>query len=105
FCKAYGLKEHCWHGEAGSVDLKAVKEEQKCLSMILKTYSPRDQWNIDESSLFMFAPPDCGLALKVKQMAGKKKEKFCITIAFACNANGSEHLPLIYIGKAKRPRC
>jgi len=38
-------------------------------------------------------------------MAGKKKEKFRITIAFACNADGSERLPPIYIGKAKKPRC
>jgi len=29
FCKAYGLKEHCWHWEAGSVDLQAVEEEHK----------------------------------------------------------------------------
>jgi hypothetical protein len=26
---SYGVKEHCWHGEAGSVDLAAVAEEQK----------------------------------------------------------------------------
>jgi hypothetical protein len=40
-------------------------------------------------------------------MAGKKKEKYCITIAFACNADheGSEHLPPIYIGKSKHPQC
>lgn len=49
------------------------------------------------------APPDRGLASK--QMSGKKKEKFRITIAFACNADGSERLPPIYIGKAKKPRC
>jgi len=38
-------------------------------------------------------------------MAGKKREKFRITIAFACNADGSEHLPPIYIGKSKLPCC
>jgi hypothetical protein len=49
------------------------------------------------------APPDRGLALK--QMAGKKKKKYCITMAFACNADGSERLPPIYIGKSKKPHC
>ena len=53
FCKAYGLKEHCQHGKAGSVDLQAVEEEHKWLGMILATYPPRNQWNIDESSLFV----------------------------------------------------
>ena len=38
-------------------------------------------------------------------MAGKKKEKFSITLGFACNADGSEKLPVMYIGKAKKPRC
>jgi len=46
-------------------------------------------------------PPDHSLASK--QMAGKKKEKFRITMAFACNADRSEHLPPIYIGKSKKP--
>jgi len=38
-------------------------------------------------------------------MAGKKKENFHITIAFTCNADGSECLPPIYIGKAEKPHC
>jgi DDE superfamily endonuclease len=38
-------------------------------------------------------------------MNGKKKDKFCITLAFACNADGSERLLPIYIGKAKKPQC
>jgi DDE superfamily endonuclease len=36
-------------------------------------------------------------------MAGKKKEKFRITMLFACNADGSECVPPMYIGKAKKP--
>ena len=48
-------------------------------------------------------PPDQGLASK--QMAGKKKEKFRITMFLTCNMDGSECLPLMYIGKAKKPRC
>ncbi|KAF8578284.1 hypothetical protein K439DRAFT_1648810 [Ramaria rubella] len=78
FCKAYGIKEQQQHGEASSVDLEAVEEEHN-------------------------AAPDCGLAMK--QMTGKKKEKLCITITFACNADGSERLPPIYIGRAKKPCC
>jgi hypothetical protein len=38
-------------------------------------------------------------------MAGKKKEKFRITMFFACNVDGSECLPPMYIGKAKKPCC
>jgi hypothetical protein len=52
FCKVYGYKERRRHGEAGSVDLEAVREEQKRVGMILATYAERDRWNGDESSLF-----------------------------------------------------
>ncbi|KAF8235102.1 hypothetical protein L208DRAFT_1258716, partial [Tricholoma matsutake] len=44
-----------------------------------------------------------GLALT--QMAGKKKEKFRIMMLFTCNTDGSECLPPMYIGKAKKPCC
>lgn len=49
------------------------------------------------------APPDHGLA--TQQMSGKKKDKFRITIGLACNADGSEKLPLLFIGKSAKPRC
>lgn len=49
------------------------------------------------------APPDRGLA--TKQMSGKKKDKFRITVGLACNSDGSEKFEPIYIGKSKRPRC
>jgi hypothetical protein len=48
---SYGLKEHRWHGEAGSVDLAAVVE-QKRISKILAKYLKKNQLNFDESGLF-----------------------------------------------------
>jgi len=38
-------------------------------------------------------------------MSGKKSNKFQVTVGFACNADGSEKLPAIFIGKSKQPRC
>ena len=32
-------------------------------------------------------------------------DKFHLTLGFACNADGSEKLPLFFIGKSKRPQC
>ena len=49
------------------------------------------------------APPERGLA--TEKMSGKKKDKFRITVGFACNADGSEKMPPIYIGKAAKPVC
>ncbi|KIK78999.1 hypothetical protein PAXRUDRAFT_70136, partial [Paxillus rubicundulus Ve08.2h10] len=82
------IKEHQQHGEAGSVNLDAVEVEQERCCKILAKFQPRDQFNFDETGFFPYAPPDHGLASK--QMSGKKKDKFCISIGFACNADGSE---------------
>ncbi|KIK36710.1 hypothetical protein CY34DRAFT_93921 [Suillus luteus UH-Slu-Lm8-n1] len=38
-------------------------------------------------------------------MSGKKKEKFCISIGLACNADDSEWLEPIFIGRAAKPCC
>lgn len=39
------------------------------------------------------------------KISGKKKNKFRITILFACNATGTEKLPPFFIGKSAKPRC
>jgi hypothetical protein len=38
-------------------------------------------------------------------MSGKKSNKFHTTVAFMCNADGSEKWPIFFIGKSKNPRC
>lgn len=81
FTKTYHLQERRRHGEAASVDLTAVKDEQQRIATILAKFAPRDRWNFDETSLFS-APPDRGLARK--PMSGKKKDKFRLTLGFAC---------------------
>jgi hypothetical protein len=99
----YKIKEYRRHGEAASADLAAVEAEQIRIREILARFAPKNRWNFDETGLFAFAPPDRGLAQK--QMSGKKRDKFRLTIGFACNAEGTEKLPPIYIGKSKKPRC
>jgi hypothetical protein len=39
------------------------------------------------------------------KLSGQKKNKFRITLSFACNATGTEKLPLFFIGKSVRPQC
>ena len=53
FCEAYNIKEHQRHGEAGSVDIIAVKAERAHLQALLTKYPVKDHFNFDESSLFV----------------------------------------------------
>ena len=84
-----------------SVDIATVKAEQAWMEELLASFKPKDQWNIGESALFTFAPPDHGIAWR--QMSCKCASKFHITIAFACNSDGTEKRDLFFIGRSKKP--
>lgn len=49
---SYNLSVIRRHGEAGSVDRKAVDEERKRIAEIMAQYAPRDRFNFDETRLF-----------------------------------------------------
>jgi hypothetical protein len=66
----YGLKEYRHHGEAGSVDHKAVIAEQIRVHKILAPFAKKDRWNFDESALFVFAPRI--MVLQHSKQVGKK---------------------------------
>lgn len=66
-------------------------------------YKDEDQFNIDETYVNGSNPPDRGMA--THKISGKKKDKSRMTIAFACNATGTEKLPPVFIGKSAKPRC
>jgi hypothetical protein len=38
-------------------------------------------------------------------MSGRKKDKFCISVGLACNADSSEKLEPFFIGRARKPWC
>jgi hypothetical protein len=99
----YGLRELRRHGEAASADPKDVEEERARQQEILAKYRLRDRFNLDEAALLGFNIPDWGMAIVM--LSGMKKSKERVTVLFACNADGSEKLPLFFIGKSKQPRC
>jgi hypothetical protein len=44
-------------------------------------------------------------SLATKQLEGRKQNKERLTLAVCCNADGSDKLPLLVIGKYENPRC
>ena len=48
------LKEIRRLGEAGSVNIETVEEEQARIRELLARFQPEDRWNVDESALFAF---------------------------------------------------
>lgn len=66
-------------------------------------YELKDIYNMDETSLFYNITPD--YTISRQQIEGSKKDKTHITIAFTCNADGSDTFKPLFIGHAAKPQC
>lgn len=71
---SYGLKEHRCHGEAASADQEDVTGERARLKETNVRYKEEDQFNLDETYVNPFNPPDQGMA--THKISGKKRNKF-----------------------------
>eukprot|EP00644_Phytophthora_capsici_P013247 jgi/Phyca11/14052/fgenesh1_pg.PHYCAscaffold_5_\ len=103
FMKRHGLRFRERHGEGGSVDAAAVEEGRRRLLALTENYEPEDIYNMDETGLcFAMAPKR---SICTKHMRGVKKKKTRITLALTANADGSDAQPILYVGRAQKPRC
>jgi hypothetical protein len=105
FKRRHQIKKYRRSGEAGEVDIEVSHERHEHsgeLCDIIKSYSPKDLYNMDETGLFWKALPDTTL---VERQAGRKKDNAHISLAICSNASGDDRLPLWIIGKAASPRC
>ena len=124
FKARHSLKEFKRHGEAASASTESAETERQRIQELLAEYGvePRDLFNADETGLFYRQvlsflggswtshadsmdrmPPDRGLSNK--QSSGVKGNKVRLTYLLTSNADGSEKLPPLIIGKWKKPRA
>lgn len=109
FKNRHGIRELTIEGEkmsAASVEsVNAYKEKFK--RMIAESGLTRDQvYNADETGLNYKALPTKTLAsFSEKYAPGFKMQKQRITTLVCANASGNHRLPLMLIGKSKKPRC
>ena len=91
------------HGEAASVDVSVVSAARSTLKDVLSKYEPADIYNVDETGLLYRMPPSKSLAQG--PLNGTKQFKDRITIALCANADGSDYIKPLVIGKSANPRC
>jgi hypothetical protein len=75
----------------------------KAIQAICNQYEPDNIYNMDETKLFWRLTPNGSLVSKGQ--AGQKKDKTRITVVAACDATGTDRLPLWVIGIAQTPRA
>ncbi|GBN25987.1 Tigger transposable element-derived protein 6 [Araneus ventricosus] len=92
--------------ETGYVDCEKVDDWiQNQLPDLIKGYERIDIFNANETGLFYTLQPSKTLAIKSDTRHGGKKSKVRLTVILCVNADGSEKLPPLIIGKSQKPRC
>uniref|UniRef100_A0AAV1U7C4 HTH CENPB-type domain-containing protein n=1 Tax=Peronospora matthiolae TaxID=2874970 RepID=A0AAV1U7C4_9STRA len=90
FNERHGFGSLKSHKESKTSSEEAVADLQRRLH----AFDPRNVFSMDETGLLFTLFPD---------QTGKQTSKR-LTIALCCNADGSEKLPLLLIGKTEKPR-
>ena len=105
FCGRFGLRNLTLSGEKLSSDSFSAEQFINGFSVMTEGYSADQIFNCDETGLYFKMLPGHTLASVHKQPDGTKKAKDRVTINACANASGTIKLPLLFIGKAKNPRC
>jgi hypothetical protein len=96
------------HGEGGSADTsQKAQQRMQQLKQICAEYAEEDIFNMDETGIFYRMMPSSSLLHPKedpKECRGTKQEKSRITAVVCSNATGTQKLPLLVIGRSKRPK-
>lgn len=93
-------------GEAAGVDNDVVAAwKEGGLKDILERYEPNNIYNADETGIFWQMLPEKSLGFVGQTYHGGKQSKTRITALVCANMDGSDKLPLLTIGKSKKPRA
>lgn len=99
-----GISNQVICGESAGVDPTVISNGRDQASKLIKDYALRDVYNLDETGLFFRMLPDRSLTTKDKTK-GIKKPKERISVMLCCNADGTDKLRPLVIGKSLNPRC
>jgi hypothetical protein len=106
FIKRHNLKNIPLHGESGSVDENEIRNPLNDLRTKILSYNEADVYNMDETGLFYRQLPRRSYTTPEELIVfGRKLQKNRVTITFCTNADGSEFITPLMIGKSKNPRC
>jgi hypothetical protein len=91
--------------EGSFVGTEASDKWRENVTPIIKQYGPKNIFNMDETALFYNAQPKIMLAIKGERCFGGKAYKDRVTMLLCYNADGSEKLWPLIVGKFEKPRC
>ncbi|KAE8883537.1 hypothetical protein PF005_g13141 [Phytophthora fragariae] len=104
FRKRHGIRCIRKQGEAASVKPSSIVDGRARMRELTEKYELRNINNMDETSFFYHADAPRTLSRRAT-VSGHKADKTRLTMAVTTNADGSDKLPLLFIGRAAKPRA
>ena len=106
FKQRHDLKFKTIIGERGDVNMETTSNWLRDVyPALVEGYKPEDTYNADETGLFYQLLPNKTLASKEDECVGIKKNKQRVTLLLGANADGSDRLRPLLIGKFAKSRC
>lgn len=102
FLKRYNLHRKRAHGKIASVDFEEAKKQLVHLRERIGQFHPSNVYNMDETALYYKSVPRTSIALN--EAPAHKQDKSRVTLVVGTNADGTDKLPLVVLGKAEKPR-
>ncbi|GMF33206.1 unnamed protein product [Phytophthora lilii] len=101
FERRHALRYRQRHGEAASADTTAIYLGRQRLQDLTNQYDPQNVYIMDEMGLCYAMAPSRSICTRGAR--GVKKTKTRIRVALTSNADGSDALPPLCLGRAKQP--
>lgn len=105
FKARHGISCKMISGEGKDVPQESVEDWLSNVGELINGYDLKDIFNADETGLFYNLLPKKTLAFKGEDCKGGKKSKDRLTVLLCANADGSEKIMPVVIGKSQKPRC
>ena len=105
FSKRFGIKSLAISGEKLSANLVSAEAFVNNFKEMTQEYTPDMIFNADETGLYYRMLPKRTYATHHNDPVGTKKARERVTINACANQSGTIKLPLLLIGKSKKPRC
>ena len=105
FKMRHGISSQVVSGESKDVPDETVDEWFENLTSKIGGYKLNNIYNVDETGLFYNLMPARTLAFKGDNCHGGKKAKDRLTVLLCSNADGSDKMTPLVIGKSRKPRC
>lgn len=108
FKRRHGIRQLSIQGEKSSCNFEDIQNFPKQFQSFITNhaYTLQNIYNADETGLNWKTLPGTTLAAEYESSAaGFKVSKERLTAMMCANANGTHRLPILIIGKYKKPRC